>query len=392
MGDRFFNSERHFGRAVSTFQSENLPRCWAEIDLGAIQKNALTGADISQCGIIAIIKANGYGLGAVPVAKCLEKSVAMFGVANVKEAIELRKAKIRVPILVLGTCLPIERAAVITHRLVPCVSSLLEAREWDAHARKNGVPKLKVHIVIDTGMGRLGFLAKSWTPTVIKSLLRLKNLKLEGLCSHFPSADEDIEYTREQIQQFGAVRTLAFEHGLRPSMIHLGNSAGILGYPELPAVSDYVRPGLMLFGISPLPKKQHLLHPVLSLKSRILLIRDLPKGQGVSYGRTFVTRKPMRVATLSVGYADGYPRGLSGQKSDVLIHGQRCRILGRITMDQIMVDVTRVPARIGDEVTLIGKQDHEEITAAEVAQKAGTIPWEILTRMTARVERFYKES
>lgn len=385
-------SDKHSGRTVSALPKENQPRCWAEIDLGAIRENARTSSDLSQCGVIAIIKANGYGIGAVPVAKSLEKSVAMLGVANVKEGAELRKAKIRVPILVLGTCLPIERPAVIKHQLVPCVSSLVEAREWDALAGGMGVTKLKIHIVIDTGMGRVGFLAESWTPAVMNSLRRLKNLGLDGLCSHFPSADEDIQFTREQIQKFGAVRTSALEHGLRPSMIHLGNSAGILGYPELPAVSSFARPGLMLYGVSPLPKKQHLLRQVLSLKSRVVLIRDLPKGHGISYGRSFITQRPLRVATLSVGYADGYPRGLSGQKAEVLIQGQRCRVLGRVTMDQVMVDVTRVPARIGDEVTLIGKQGHEEITMAEVAKKAGTIPWEILTRMTTRVERVYKES
>ena len=148
----------------------------------------------------------------------------------------------------------------------------------------------------------------------------------------------------------------------------------------------------MLYGVSPLPEMQHALCPVLSWKTRIILIRDLPKGHGISYGRTFITRKPTRVATLAVGYADGFSRHLSGQKAEVLIRGQRCPVLGRITMDQTLVDVTDVLAKVGDETVLIGKQGREEILITEIAQRAGTIPWEILTRLSARVQRIYKKS
>ena len=392
MGNERTESQGHLGKSVSATATDNLPRCWAEIDLGAIRANAQAATRASRCGVIGIIKANAYGLGAVEVGKALQATVEMFGVANVTEALELRKARIRTPILILGTCLPAERTLVIRNRFVPCISSLTEARAWNALNQQMDTPCLDVHVAVDTGMGRAGFPLGEWTPKTIRALRKLKNIRIDGLCSHFPSADEDPEFTLRQIQRFSEVSALGLSHGLNPAKVHLGNSAGALGFPELQEVSNFVRPGLMLYGVSPLPEMQHALRPVLSWKTRIILIRDLPKGHGVSYGRTFVTRKPTRVATLAVGYADGFPRNLSGQNASVLIRGQRCPILGRITMDQTMVDVTDLPAKEGDETVLIGKQGREQILISEVAQKAGTIPWEILTRLSARVQRFHKES
>ncbi len=365
-------------------------RSWAEIDLAAIRHNARIAAQSSQCRLIAIIKADAYGHGAVPVAKALARQAAMFGVASVAEALELKSAGIRHPILLLGSCLPGERETVIKNRFVPCISSLAEARAWDGLAKKKSASPFAVHAVLDTGMGRIGFAESEWTAGTISSLARLKRLSIDGIASHFPSADEDGRFTRRQIERFGEMQMLAVGHGLRPAIVHLGNSAGMLGYPELHTVSNHARPGLMLYGVSPLPQFQLLLRPALAWKSRITLLRDLPPGRSISYGRTFVTRKKMRVATLAAGYADGYPRHLSGAGAEVLIRGKRCRVLGRVTMDQIMADVTAVtPAAIGDEVILIGRQGSDEISASELAAKAGTIPWEILTGITKRVERVY---
>jgi alanine racemase len=354
-------------------------RCWAEIDLAAIQHNARVAAGVSQCGLIGVIKANAYGLGAVPVARALAGQVKMFGVATLAEALELRAAGIKTPVLLLGARVPEERETVVKHGFVPCISSVNEAKAWDALAKQKRKSSFVVHVAIDTGMGRIGFAAPDWTARTIRALASLKHLRIDGIASHFPSADEDRRFTRKQIQ-----------HGLTPRLSHIGNSAGVLDCPELQTVSNLVRPGLMLYGVSPIAAQQSLLKPVLSWKTHVTLLRDLPKGHSISYGRAFITKKPMRVATLAVGYADGYPRHLSGNGAEVLIRGHRCPVLGRVTMDQIIVDASRSNARIGDDVVLIGRQGREEITPAELAQKAGTIPWEILTRLSSRVQRLYK--
>lgn len=364
-------------------------RCWAEIDLAAIAHNVQVASAVSRCGVIAVIKANAYSLGAVPVAKALDGQVAMFGVAALSEALELRSAGISSPIIILGARVPEEREMVIKQGFCPCISSVREAKEWDDLTAKLRRKTFAVHVAIDTGMGRIGFAEDEWNARTIRQLTAMKHLRIEGIASHFPSADEDPRFTRKQIRHFGELQMLAVEHGLTPPLSHIGNSAGVLGYPELQDVSNLVRPGLMLFGVSPIEEEQPLLKPVLTWKTHITLIRDLDKGSSVSYGCTFVTRKPMRVATLSVGYADGYPRSLSSAGADVLIRGRRCPLLGRVTMDQIMVDVTHVPAQVADEAVLIGRQGKELITPVELAKKAGTIPWEILTRLSPRVERVY---
>lgn len=376
-------------------------RCWVEVDLRAIQRNALVAAQASRCALIPIIKADGYGHGAAPVARALEAAfespasdlrqggLRMFGVATLAEALELQAAGVKTPVLLLGSCLPNERELVVARAFVPCVSSVEEARAWNSIASRKRGPQFAVHVMIDTGMGRTGFAESAWNAGTIAALAALRHVRIDGMASHFPSADEDPGFTRRQIQRFGELQVRAVTHGLKPGHCHLGNSAGVLGYPELHTVSNVARPGLMLYGVSPLPEFQPLLNPALTWKTQVTLIRALPRGRSISYGRTFVTKKPMRVATLAVGYADGYPRQLSGREAEVLIRGRRCRLLGRVTMDQIIVDVTGAPAAIGDEAVLIGTQGREEVTAGELAKIAGTIPWEILTRLTGRVERVW---
>jgi len=363
-------------------------RCWAEIDLAALRHNADVALAESGCKIMAVVKANGYGHGAPVVAAALKDKVALFGVANLYEAEELRFSGITTPILLLSACLPEEEEIAVEHGYHVAINSLAEATTLDATAARAG-KKALVHLVADTGMGRMGIIQPEWTLELMAALLQFKNLSWEGVGSHLPSPDEDEEFTRDQIEVFRRCVSIALEAGLQPHWIHLSNSAGLLGYREPQGLCSLARPGLMLYGVSPLPDKQGLLREVLTWKTRITLVRELPPGHGVSYGRTYVTNAPTRVATLACGYGDGYPRQVSGKSASVLIHGEQCPILGRVTMDQIMVDVTALqsPALPGDEAVVLGTQGCQSITASELAEKAGTIPWHIFTGITARVER-----
>lgn len=369
-------------------------RCWAEVDLGALKKNAETARTVGAAPIMAIVKADGYGHGVVPVAMALESRAAFVGVASVREALDLKPhLQPEARLFILGPALAEERTAIAENGFVPSLSSLDEAKDFDAIASRLG-KKLSVHVIVDTGMGRIGF-----TGSTLENFLTdhrsFKNLDFEGLATHFPSADEDPAYTLDQIERFKALLESCAAAGLAPRCVHIANSAGLLGFHEHLPRGDFTllnRPGLMLYGISPQPEFQDKLEPVLELKTRVALLRDLPRGHSVSYGRTFLTsRETTRVATLGIGYGDGYPRHLSGNGAEVLIRGRRCPLLGRVTMDQIMVDATGLgsPAQVGDEAVLIGRQGDETILATEIARKAGTIPWEILTAITARVPRVY---
>lgn len=366
-------------------------RCWVEINLEALRHNTDAARAQSGCALMAIVKANAYGHGAVEVAEAIKDRVALFGVANFREAETLQAAGITTPILLLSPCLPEEYEAVLQQGFHVCVSSLAEAGDWDALGKRLQ-RKVPVHLVVDTGMGRMGFTATQWNESLFDALLKLQHLQFEGLCSHLPSPDDDILFTGQQIAQFRTRVELARATGIAPSWIHLSNSAGLLGFHETEGLCNLARPGLMLYGFSPLPDFQKLLRPVLTWKTKVTLVRELPAGHGVSYGRTFITSKPTRVATLACGYADGYPRQVSGCDASVLIHGQRCPVLGRITMDQCMVDVTALGDTVlaGDEAVLMGSQDGATVSGFELAEKAGTIVWHILTGITARVERLYR--
>ncbi len=367
-------------------------RNWAEIDLVALRHNFGVAAERGG-KVIAIVKADAYGHGAVEVSRALRgfQALSGFGVATVAEAQELREAGISEPILVLGTALAEEREALVAGGYWTSVSSLGEAAHFDQIGARLGKRAL-VHVVIDTGMGRMGIREDRFDIATARSFAALPNMEVVGLASHFPSADEDAAFTRAQARRFSGLVEIARAGGLAPKIIHLANSAGILGFPEEIGQTDTTRPGLMLYGVSPLPEHQSKLRPVLTLKSRISLLRDLPPGHGISYGRSLVTARPMRVATLAIGYGDGLMRHLSGQGAEVLVHGRRCPVLGRVTMDQSMADVTALGERVaeGDEAVIIGRQGDEEIKAKEVAEKSGTIPWEVFTSLTARVPRVYR--
>ena len=360
-------------------------RCWAEIDLAALRRNAAVARDRVGPGVelLAVVKANGYGHGMVPVAEALAGEAQLFGVANLEEATQLRE-KVGHPIMILGPALPEERELIVRQQFIPSVSNLDEAIAFDRTAENSATA---INFVIDTGMGRMGTIAADALETVGR-IAALRNAKLHSISTHLPVADENEEFTRRQLSDFDALvrRIRAAVPG--DYKAHVLLSAGVLGFSE--TAFDIVRAGLMLYGSSPLPQFQNLLVPVMTLKARVALVRDLPAGSSVSYGRTFVAPNAMRVATLSAGYADGYPRSLSGRGASVLIGGKRCPLLGRVTMDLMMVDVSGLPdVKVGDEAVLFGRQAGEEILASELAERAGTIPWEIFTGIGSRVRRVY---
>jgi alanine racemase len=360
--------------------SSGSDRCWAEIDRDALRHNARVVRQRigSKTELLAVVKANGYGHGMIEVASALRDEAQLFGVANLHEALELRASGILHPILILGPALPQERAAIIQHGFIATISSFEEARAFDDSP---------LNFAIDTGMGRMG----CWQAEALAELekiSRIPRVRLHSISTHLPVADEDAGFTERQLKEFALLVRQIRAQVAGDYKVHALLSAGILGFA--PHHFDIVRAGLMLYGSSPLPNEQKFLRPVLALKSRIALLRDLPAGRSVSYGRTFTTPRAMRVATMSVGYADGFPRAQSGREASVLVRGRRCHILGRITMDLTVIDVSDVPeVALGDEAILIGKQGNEEILAAEVAQRAGTIAWEIFTGIGSRVGRVY---
>jgi alanine racemase len=334
-------------------------------------------------GVIAVVKANGYGHGGVEVAReLIACGVECLGVANVAEGMELRSAGIRHPILLLGAALPEEMAVGVEAGLIFTLSSLEEWRALEAVAGQlNRVAR--AHVKFDTGMGRLGFFVDE-VNAVADRVRGGGRVEVEAYYSHFAAADEDREMTRMQGDLFRGIR-----EQLPPRRWHLANSAGVLGYSEF--YGDWVRPGLMLYGVSPLGDGGGGLRAVLSWKSRITLVRRMRAGMTISYGATYRLAEDAWIAVVSVGYADGFLRSLSGC-GEVLVRGVRCKVCGRVTMDEIMVDVSAVVERsgevkVGDEVVLIGSSGGECIGAGEVAERAGTIPWEILTGIGRRVRR-----
>lgn len=382
------------------------PRCWAEIDLGALRHNVeVARARVGEeTALMAVVKADAYGHGMVPVARelALGCGVRLFGVANLAEAATLQEElpaaiAYELTISLLSPALPDEHEEIVRRRVVPWLSTAEEAAAYArvAEGVLRGGERFEVEIEVDTGMGRSGVLERDF-PKLRALVATLPALRLRGVVTHLPVPDEETAFTREQLGRF--VELLVARDSSPPanSRLHAQNSAGLLGYP-LARPCNVVRPGLMLYGASPLADFQKDLRPVLTLKTRVTLVRELPQGWGVSYGRTFIAPRPTRVATLAAGYGDGYPRHLSNTGAAVLIRGQRCPLLGRVTMDQVMADVSALEAEggravePGEEVVLLGRQDdgHEEISAGELATRSGTIPWEIFTGLTNRVARRY---
>ena len=361
--------------------SKEAYRCWAEIDRSALRHNAKVARErIGAAELLAVVKADAYGHGLVGVAQTLANDAQLFGVANLEEALTLR-GSLPHPIIILGPAIPEERSTIVERGFIPTISGFQEAKAFD------GIGPVSINFKIDTGMGRMG-VVEGEAVSVFKEVSALPNIKIHSISTHLPVSNEDAEYTREQLERFGKIVDQLREKVPGDYKVHVLQSAGTLAFNQRPF--DIVRAGIILYGISPLPEFQKLLRPVMTWKTRIGLIRDMPKGSSISYGRTFITLRPMRVATLTAGYADGYPRNLSNRDAAVLVHGQRCALLGRVTMDLIMIDVTKIDnVAVGDEAVLMGRQGNEEICCAELTEKADTITWEITTRIGSRVRRVY---
>ena len=358
-------------------------RVWLEIDLGVLQANFRRIARaVAPCQVIGVLKANAYGLGALPIARALHQvGCQRFGVAELNEGFGL--ADIGADVQLLGAVLPDEIEQAVLAGIVLPVGDLATARQISEAAVRLG-RRARAHFLVDTGMGRVGV----WWEEAEEELLAIPpGVRIHSLSTHLPSSDDDEVFTARQLSDFERLA-----ESLRPlapgAKIHELNSAGIMRFPHHAA--DIVRAGLILYGSSPLPEVARLCCPALTWKTRVSLVRDLPAGTGVGYGRTFLTLHPMRTAVLAAGYADGYPRQVSGRGAAVLVGGKKCAVLGRVTMDQIVVDVTSVhDAQPGDEAVLIGRQGTEQITAEELASQADTIPWHIFTGIKSRVARVY---
>lgn len=358
---------------------------FAEIDLGAIISNLRAVRKFtSDRKVIAVVKADAYGHGAVEVARAIEKQNPFaLAVAFVSEAVSLRDAGIKCPILVLFEKSNLN--ALFDYDLTPAIHDLKTAKQISKEARKRGIVK-PFHLKIDTGMGRMGI-----TPDLLKinEIINLKNIELKGLMSHFSEAElEDPEYARLQLKRFLDIKASIEADGLNP-VCHMANSAGTIGFPE--SHLDAVRPGLMLYGVSPRHDRTFpQLRPALRVTTKLLSIKKLPKGHPISYGRTFITTRPTVAGVIQAGYADGFLRSLSS-KAEVLVRGCRVPVVGRVCMDLTVVDLTGVKnVSEGDEVTLLGKDGNDEITAWEMAQTAGTIPYELLISLASRAKKIYK--
>jgi len=366
---------------------------WAEVDLDKLAYNMREIRRISKSkNIIAVVKADGYGHGAVDIAPVLLQNGANgLAVAVISEAVELRRAGIEAPIMVLGFTPPNLIDNLLRYDIEQTVINYEFAKELSNMARKKN-KIAKIHIAVDTGMGRIGFLPNDRSVDEIYKISQLSNIEIEGLFSHFSSADEgDKEYTKLQVERFNDFYNKLKNLNIKINNRHIGNSAAIIDLPE--THFEAVRPGIILYGYYPsneVVKQKIKLKPVMSLKSNIIHIKTLPPGEHISYGRRFKTERESIIATLPVGYADGYTRLLFG-KARVIVNGKFAPVVGTICMDQCMIDVTSIDGvELGNEVILIGEDDHNnKFTADNVAELLGTINYEIVCAINKRVPRVY---
>ncbi|MCG8432326.1 MAG: alanine racemase, partial [Candidatus Omnitrophica bacterium] len=348
----------------------------AEINLAALSENYRQFRKLLPPGVrvLVTVKADAYGHGLIPVAQRLcACGVDFLGVASIDEGIRLRQAGIDVPVLILGLILKENVRPVIDYDLYATVCEDTLAAELDRQAHRAG-KVAGVHVKVDTGMGRIGLMPQD-ARSFIRKVSRLSSLRLDGVFTHFPCADSDDVFTRRQIASFNLLLESLRAEGISVPLVHAANSCAAIDYAS--SRFTMVRPGLIIYGLSPRRDIGLRVRPVLSLKTRVIFSKRLPRGTGISYGHTYVTKKSSTVITLPIGYGDGYPRNLSN-KAPVLLHGKRFRVSGRICMDQMMVDVGDEPVAAGDEVVLIGTQLGERITAGELAGLADTISYEIV--------------
>jgi len=372
---------------------------WVEIDLKAIEHNFREIKRLAYLQrpprskrplqILAVVKADAYGHGMLPIATLLDRlGIEFFGVSDVGEGVELRKHGITKPILLFESTLVISPDDIIDYNLIPtvCTYEFAQVLNEVAGLRHR---KVDVHVKVDTGMGRLG-IWHTEAKDFIKKIMELPQLSIKGLYTHFPSAETDKRFTKRQIQQLYKLVTQLDQMGLIVPYIHAANSIGLANYKM--RLFNLARVGLMIYGLypSPLLKRRVELRPAMSVKSKIIFLKRISRGRSISYGRTFIAKRNMTVATIPIGYSDGYFRSFSNRAS-VLVGGRRCSVLGRVTMDQIMVDVTKMKnVRLGEDVVILGRQGKEEVTAEELADYEKTINYEIVCSLGNRLPRVYK--
>lgn len=365
---------------------------WVEIDLDAVAWNikqikSLIGSEVK---LMTVVKADAYGHGAREVAKvALQNGTDRLGVALVKEGKKLRQVGLKAPILILSPIYKEQIPEIVEFGLIPTVFTLNMAEEISKYGQKTG-QKIDVHLKVDTGMGRIG-VQKNQALKLIKKITGLPYINIEGIFSHLARADEETgeDYTYRQLHKFESLLADLKMAGIKIPLKHLANSAALLEYPE--SKFDMVRAGITTYGLWPSLEVKDGLHlkPALEFKAKLAYIKELPAGYSVSYGCTYTTSTSTKVGTLPLGYSDGYSRSLSN-KGEVLVKGKRAKILGRVCMDQFMIDVTDISGvDLETEVVLIGKSGEEKITATELANKIGTINYEVISQIGDRVTRIY---
>jgi len=363
---------------------------WVEVDLDRFAANLreIRALAVPARDLLLVVKADAYGHGAVEMAEAAAaEGVAMLGVATLHEGIQLRQAGSRIPIIVLSPLLPGEIGEALAHDLDPTVCDLAFAEALSAAAVAAGRPR-RIHVEVDTGMGRIGVREED-AEDFLERVVALPGLRLASLFTHFPDADgDDLSFSHEQVRRFDDLLRRLERRGIRPPRVHAANSAATVHLPE--SHYDWVRVGLLAYGHRP-PRcrADARLEPVMSFKSRLVQVRSLPAGVPISYARTFTTTRPTRTGVVAVGYGHGYSWLLSN-RGQMLVRGRRVPILGRVTMDLTMVDLTDVAeARVGDEVVLFGAQGQASLSLEEVAQGSETLPYEVMCTIGKRVTRIY---
>ena len=366
-------------------------RVYAGVNLDNIYSNmkALSDNTVEGTQMVAVIKTDGYGLGAVPIARTIDELVSAYAVATIDEALNLRRHGITKPVYILGFIYEHRIKDAILNDVRMSVFSYDMAQAISDMATELG-RKAYIHIKIDTGMSRIGFMADDDAAETIKKISELDNVEIEGIFTHFLASDSaDKTIAKRQLKKFVDFVELLKTKGVYIKLVHCSNSAGIIDMPE--ANMTEVRAGIALYGMYPseeVDKKAVELKPALELKSHVVFVKTVPEGTGISYGSTYITDRETKVATIPVGYGDGYPRNLSN-KGYVLINGKKCPILGRVCMDQFMVDVTGMDVKEGTVATLVGNDGDEVITVEELAELAGTFNYEFVCDLGKRIPRVY---
>jgi alanine racemase len=366
----------------------------AEVSLEGLRHNLRSLRRVTRAPIYSVLKADAYGHGAKAVARTLERAgVNGVCVALLEEAIELREAGIQCPVLVMGGYYGQAWSEVLHHQLTPVIYDLSQLEALGKEASRAEHPAWGIHLKVDTGMARLGIAAKDFLRAV--ALLRAHpELKLQGFMTHFACADSSAESIDEQLNRFDEMTATLANNGLQPELRHAANSAALARSPR--AHLDLVRPGIALFGVEPMPGSELSLKPVMRVLSQVIALRKLQPGESVGYGATWKAVRPSVIATVPIGYADGLSRSATNN-GYLLVRGKRAPIVGAVSMDLTTIDATEIAGiKVGDEVVALGKQKgplgEDTLTAQEIATRERTIPWEVLTNVSRRVPRFYRES